>query len=187
MREKLKNASILENNVAQQRRDSADLEIKLQEDHKTNEAAIKSATVKVDRAISELYDDRTGNLIIEASKDGPQLAISLQGGGNQGGIDMMKIFCFDIMLYETIAERLGGPGFLVHDSHLFDGVDIRQTSKAIVFGAEMAKQVGGQYIITVNSDVLSKTEVAADPVVTEAILPVRLTDDDFRRLVRFPI
>ena len=60
------------------------------------------------------------------SKNGPQIDISIQGGGNKGGIDLMKIFCFDTMLYEGVSDQLGGPGFLVHDSHLFDGVDVRQ-------------------------------------------------------------
>jgi len=30
------------------------------------------------------------------------------GGGNQGGIDQMKAFCFDLMLYRRTAARLGG-------------------------------------------------------------------------------
>ena len=102
LRNKLQNANILENKVAQTKRDSADLEIKLQEDLKLHESAITYATVKVDHAIRELYDDRTGNLIITSSKNGPQFEISIQGGGNLGGIDMMKIFCFDTMLYELI-------------------------------------------------------------------------------------
>jgi uncharacterized protein YydD (DUF2326 family) len=57
LRTKLQNANILENKVAQTKRDSADLEIRLQEDHKRSENAIKYATVKVDHAIAELYDD----------------------------------------------------------------------------------------------------------------------------------
>ena len=185
LRTKLQNANILENKVAQTKRDSADLEMRLQEDHKRSENAIKYATVKVDHAIAELYDDRTGNLIVTPSKNGPQIDISIQGGGNKGGIDLMKIFCFDTMLYEAVSDRLGGPGFLVHDSHLFDGVDVRQVRGAILFGAKTAAAHNGQYIITMNSDELSASGVAGETVVANAILPVRLTDDETGGLFGF--
>ncbi len=159
LRTKLQNAIILENKLAQTKRDSADLEIRLQEDHKRSENAIRYATVKVDHAIAELYDDRTGNLIVTPSKNGPQIDVSIQGDGNKGGIDLMKIFCFDTMLYEAVSDRLGGPGFFVHDSHLFDGVDVRQVRGAIMFGAKTATAHDGQYIITMNSDELSGSEI----------------------------
>ena len=185
LRNKLQNANILENKVAQTKRDSADLEIKLQEDLKLHESAITYATVKVDHAIRELYDDRTGNLIITSSKNGPQFEISIQGGGNLGGIDMMKIFCFDTMLYELVSDRLGGPAFLVHDSHLFDGVDVRQVRGAILFGARVASAHNGQYIITMNSDELSASGITGEAGVAQAILPVRLTDDETGGLFGF--
>ena len=42
----------------------------------------------------------------------------------------MEIFCFDIALQQIVTKRYGGPGFLIHDSHLFDGVDERQVAGA---------------------------------------------------------
>jgi uncharacterized protein YydD (DUF2326 family) len=185
LRTKLQNANILENKVAQTKRDNADLEMRLQEDHKRSENAIKYATVKVDHAIAELYDDRTGNLVVTPSKNGPQIDILIQGGGNKGGIDLMKIFCFDTMLYEAVSDRLGGPGFLIHDSHLFDGVDVRQVRGAILFGAKTAAAHNGQYIITMNSDELSASGVESEAVVANAVLPVRLTDDETGGLFGF--
>jgi len=185
LRSKLQNANILENKVAQTKRDSADLEIRLQDDLKRSENAIKYATVKVDQAISELYDDRTGNLIVTSSKNGLQIAISIQGDGNRGGIDMVEIFCFDMMLYEAVSDRLGGPGFLVHDSHLFNGVDVRQVRRAILLGSRTADAHKGQYILTMNSDELSASGVAGEPEVAKAILPERLTDDETGGLFGF--
>jgi uncharacterized protein YydD (DUF2326 family) len=178
LRTKLQNANILENKAAQTKRDSADLEIRLQQDHERNENAIKYATVKVDHAIAELYDDRTGNLVIAATKNGPQIEIAIQGDGNLGGIDMMKIFCFDSMLFEAVSDRLEGPRFFVHDSHLFDGVDARQVRGAILFGAKTADAHSGQYIIAMNSDELEASGAASAPMVIDGILPVRLTDDE---------
>jgi uncharacterized protein YydD (DUF2326 family) len=193
LRTKLQNATILESQLTQTKRDSADLELKLQEDHKNEEAAINNATAKVDCAISELYDDRKGNLIVAPSKSGPKIDIAIQGDGNRGGIDQMKIFCFDSMLYEVTGERLGGPGFLAHDSHLFDGVDKRQVYLAVLFGAKVAERKHGQYIVAMNSDEFSGTLDAAEAsgkgaerhVLENAVMEVRLTDHEAGGLFGF--
>lgn len=185
LRTKLQNANILENKTAQTKRDSAELEIRLQQDYERNENAIKYATVKVDHAITELYDDRKGNLVIAATKNGPQIDITIQGDGNLGGIDMMKIFCFDSMMFEAVSDRLGGPRFLVHDSHLFDGVDLRQVRAAILFGARTAHAHEGQYIIAMNSDEFDATGAVNEPAVASSILDVRLTDDEHGGLFGF--
>ena len=47
------------------------------------------------------------------------------------GISKMAIFAFDLMLARVTAERGTSPGFLVHDSHLYDGVDDRQKAIAL--------------------------------------------------------
>lgn len=178
LRDRLRSATILESSQSAQRVEGAELERRLQEDHAANEAAIKNATVLFDHALTRLYDDRTGNLVIAATKNGPTFEITIQGGGNLGGIDMMKIYCFDIMLYQLAHQRLGGPAFLMHDSHLFDGVDHRQRAHAVAYSAEVAQRTGGQYIVLMNSDefaVIGREVLAAQE---DAVLPVRLTDDE---------
>jgi uncharacterized protein YydD (DUF2326 family) len=193
LRTKLQNATIIESQLTQTKRDSADLELKLQEDHKIHETEINNATGKVDRAISELYDDRKGNLVVAPSKSGPRIDIAIQGDGNRGGIDQMKIFCFDSMIYEVTCERLGGPGFLVHDSHLFDGVDKRQVYLAMLFGAKVAERKLGQYIIALNSDEFNACLEAAESsgrgkernVLESAVMDVRLTDHETGGLFGF--
>jgi uncharacterized protein YydD (DUF2326 family) len=40
----------------------------------------------------------------------------------------------------------------VHDSHLFDGVDERQVAKALQLGANAARELNFQCIVTMNSD-----------------------------------
>ena len=49
------------------------------------------------------------------------------------------IFCFDMMLMLLSLRRGRSPGFLVHDSHLFDGVDERQVGKALAIGGNLAQ------------------------------------------------
>ena len=96
-------------------------------------------------------------------------------GALSKGIKNMQIFCFDMMLMQVCAERKIGPGFLVHDSHLFDGVDGRQMIHALKVGAEMADEFGFQYIVTMNDDDALK-ETTADFDIEQYMLPVALTD-----------
>lgn len=183
---KLKHALMLENSMSQQKLESAGLELRLQEDLTRHDEAIRRAMLLVDECISKLYDDHQGNLIVSASKNGPKLEISISGGGNLGGIDMMKIFCFDMMLFQVVSARFGGgPGFVFHDSHLFDGVDARQVKAAVTFGATVADRVGGQYLVAMNSDEFNRTGLQDDPAVARAILPVRLTDHETGGLFGF--
>lgn len=73
-------------------------------------------------------------------------------GERSPGIGNMQIFCFDMMLMRIMAKRAMGPGFLVHDSHLFDPVDGRQVGMALQIGSQLAEECGFQYIVTMNSD-----------------------------------
>lgn len=68
-------------------------------------------------------------------------------GQRSKGITNMQIFCFDLMLTEISLKHGRGPGFLIHDSHLFDGVDERQVAKALQLGAQRAEAAGFQYIV----------------------------------------
>ena len=119
LRQTLQNANVLENRTAESKKDSAELELRLQKDYESRGNEIGAATKLVDHAIAALYDDRTGNLLIEPRKTGPVFTLSIGGGGNQGAIDQMKVFCFDMMLIERVTERLGGPRFMIHDSSSF--------------------------------------------------------------------
>ena len=77
-------------------------------------------------------------------------------------------------LQRMCARQKIGPGFLIHDSHLFDGVDPRQTGRALSIGARLAKDIGFQYLVTLNSGVIS--ELPADFKIENYLLPERLTD-----------
>lgn len=186
LRSKLQHAAMLENSKAQLKAEAADLELALHYSFEQAESSIKRATVLVDHAITKLYDDRTGNLIIEASRTGPKFRIEIQGGGNKGGIDMMKIFCFDTALLRIAYDRFEpGPQMLVHDSHLFDGVDSRQVAQALVYGMTIADEVQGQYIVALNSDEFDAADRASDVSLKPYVNQVKLTDDETGGLFGF--
>jgi uncharacterized protein YydD (DUF2326 family) len=96
-------------------------------------------------------------------------------GSRSKGISNMQIFCFDMMLMRLCAKRGAGPGFLIHDSHLFDGVDARQVAHALEAGAKAAAELGFQYIVTLNSDKVSpELKAVFDP--TPYVIDTRMTD-----------
>jgi uncharacterized protein YydD (DUF2326 family) len=87
----------------------------------------------------------------------------------------MQIFCFDMMLTLLSIERGRSPGFLIHDSHLFDGVDERQVGTALALGARLAEEHGFQYIVSLNTDDVP-SEVPEGFNINDHILDVRLSD-----------
>ena len=88
----------------------------------------------------------------------------------------MQVFCFDMMLAVIASHRGFSPGFLVHDSHLFDGVDERQVAKAVQIGSARADECGFQYLVTMNSDALPQDGFDPGFDVQEHIIPVKLDD-----------
>ena len=63
----------------------------------------------------------------------------------------MVTFCFEFTVAVTAYRGGRGPDFLVHDSHLFDGVDARQIAEALRIAREVCTEGGLQYIISMNS------------------------------------
>ena len=90
----------------------------------------------------------------------------------------MEIFAMDYALFKVTSERMGGPGFLVHDSHLFDGVDARQAAAAIEIAGKFADAEGLQYLVTMNSDKFGSLPFSTDYDARSKVLPVVLEDTD---------
>lgn len=112
------------------------------------------------RAI-ELFNSNSRALYGEGSHGALEIAfttrgsftfnVDIQGEGSQG-IEKMKLFCFDLMLAQLWADRDATPGFVFHDSHIFDGVDDRQKAAALRLAAQQADEHGFQYICSFNSN-----------------------------------
>jgi uncharacterized protein YydD (DUF2326 family) len=136
---------------------------------------IDEATVLFSEYAKALYaPDRSAYLRFESGETSLRIEPHIDSD-NSAGIGSMVIFCFDLVL-SVLAHRGGrAPDFLVHDSHLFDGVDERQLAAALTLAAEVAERQSLQYLVTLNSDDLDKARrrgFDADPY----LLPQRLTD-----------
>ncbi|MGK5441351.1 ABC-three component system protein [Micromonospora sp. URMC 105] len=100
---------------------------------------------------------RPASLTIEASRTGYRFFPKI-GGDASEGVRSMALFCFDLTM-AVIAHRAGrGPNFLVHDSHLYDGVEARQVAGALNLASDVTEREGMQYIATMNSDDLEKAQ-----------------------------
>ena len=147
---------------------------RLRQDLRERDDAVRKAILYFEEVSQALYEE-AGRLTIKDSLNGPQFEIRIQGAKSKG-ITNMQIFCLDMMLMKINCERGIGPGFLIHDSHLFDGVDERQIARALQVGAELAHDLNFQYIVTMNSDVLPRNYYSNNFSIEDHILPVRLTD-----------
>lgn len=122
---------------------------------------------------SALYEE-AGSIYVDETSNGPTFRFEIQGSRSVG-IKNMQIFCFDIMLMRLCSQMGIGPGFLIHDSHLFDGVDGRQVIRALRVGAAVAKELGFQYIVTINEDDAFKEKESGFDL-RDYCLDVKLTD-----------
>ena len=163
----------LENTKAFADRRRQELLVQLRGDHHDRSERLDRAIVLFESYSEALYGEGRGHLIIDATDNGPTFAVEVTGKGSVG-IDNMQILCFDFTIATLLAGRSQGPQFLVHDSHLFDGVDERQIQAALELGARLAEEHGFQYIVTMNSDRLPKTAKGFDP--SRYVNDVVLTD-----------
>lgn len=173
LRQRLESAEQLEgaNNELEIERNR--LTLRLRRDFSEQRSRLSEAILAFEETSERLYES-AGSMTIEVTANGPVFQFPMQGSRSKG-IKNMQIFCFDMMLMRLCAKRDLGPGFLIHDSHLFDGVDGRQLISALKVGAETSEEVGFQYIVTMNEDDVFK-ETVANFDVREYILPTVLTD-----------
>nr|WP_198921845.1 ABC-three component system protein [Enterobacter asburiae] len=149
------------------------LTIRLRRDFSEQSERLAEAIVAFEETSQRLYES-AGSMTIDETPNGPMFKFPMQGQRSKG-IKNMQIFCFDMMLMRLCHKRQIGPGFLIHDSHLFDGVDGRQVISALRLGAEISQELGFQYIVTMNEDDAFK-EVIDGFDLHDYVLSTRLTD-----------
>ena len=140
-----------------------DLEILVHEanlDLEAREAKRKYAILKYDEFSQSLYEVK-GVLNIGFTNKGLELKVDIQRSGSSG-IDNMKIFCYDLVIANIWAKKENSPGFLIHDSIMFDPVDERQKAKAMELSWEESRKNNYQYICMLNSDDVPYSEFSEE-------------------------
>ena len=176
LRQQLEIAEQIESTKVQLDIKRARLQQALQNDLHERNDIINDAIVNFENLSASLYHE-AGSLTVAATANGPSFDVTIDAQRSKG-INNMQIFCFDLMLAELAAKRGMGPGFLIHDSHLFDGVDERQVAKALQLGASHAEKIGLQYIVTMNSDALPDDGFHNNFDVESFVNPTRLSDEE---------
>ena len=119
----------------------------------------RKAALDIFAGTSQFLYDEPGTLQIGRSSAKAGLSIETDiVGKKSGGKTHMQIYCFDWLLVEASLKQGKFPGFLVHDSNIFDGVDGRQIGLALKLAHKKCEELGVQYIVAINSDDLKKIE-----------------------------
>lgn len=174
LRQRLDTAETLESTKTELDADRNRLAQALRDDIRERKSVLDDAILAFEELSQSLYE-QAGSLTIDAGTAGPRFEVKIDGQRSKG-ITNMQIFCFDLMLIELCTRRGTSPGFLIHDSHLFDGVDERQVAKALQLGAEKAENLGFQYIVTMNSDAIPSEGFQRGFNIYDHVLPTRITD-----------
>ena len=111
---------------------------------------------------------------LDSTPTGFKFDVEIERSGSSG---YMKVFCYDLMLARLWSARPASPGFPIHDSAIFDGVDERQRAEARELGASGYQAHGFQYICTLNSDYVPRNEFSSGFRI-EDYIRLRLTDAD---------
>jgi uncharacterized protein YydD (DUF2326 family) len=175
LRQRHASALALESGQTKLKIERATLSDRLQRGYDEQDAIIAQAVLTFRTISSELYGDgNAGSLTIASTENGPMFEAHIPAEKSKG-VNNMRIFCFDMMLMMLSLRRGLSPGFLVHDSHLFDGVDERQVASALAVGSALAQEYGFQYLVTMNSDAIPRS-LPQGFVLDDHLLEVRLTD-----------
>ncbi len=128
----------------------------------------KEVILTFEKISNQLYES-AGSLNIHAGENGLDYEITIKGSGS-GGVDKMQVFCFDLTLAIITARAGRNPGFLIHDSRLFDESDERQVASALAVAKKASEENGFQYIAAFNSDRLPND--ALESYTSQRVLPV---------------
>jgi uncharacterized protein YydD (DUF2326 family) len=102
-------------------------------------------------AATEYLYDEPGTLNFGVDENGYRFSTLMPRSGSDG-VENMAIYAYDIALAQMWAMQTHRPGFLIHDSILYEGVDERQVALALNYAKEQAEQNDFQYLALLNSD-----------------------------------
>lgn len=173
------------------------ISIRVREDHKLANFKAKAAqivndlTLEIDssdivshtsriqklfrEASKSLYGRARGAMIFDVDAKGVVVNIERTDRAGSDGIESANLFCHDLVMTAVWAEKNLGPGFLVHDSRIFDPVDSRQRTASLLLANDWCMRFGFQYITTFNSDMLPP-EVFKEGGLSKKQIALQLSD-----------
>lgn len=175
LRHRFDAAQTLESSRAEIKADRSRLEAEVRADLLERDRIIDDISVRFLEYATRLYGaGRQAYLEVDPTSNYLRFTPHIDSMESRG-IGNMVMFCFDLTVAVTAHRGRRGPDFLVHDSHLFDGVDERQIARALSLAKEVTNEEDMQYIATMNSDDLARAIGQGSDVADDIIAP-RLTD-----------
>ncbi|MFK3910063.1 ABC-three component system protein [Pseudomonas monteilii] len=171
---RLQEARRLEERTEQLERDVEDAVRALRQDRRERASIVDSAS-RTFAEVSERLYETPGQLAISATENGLRFLPKTPADASTG-VMSMEVFCFDLTLAALAQARGEGPGFIIHDSHLFEPVDGRQFARALQIAAEFSARTGIQYIALLNSDEIARAERESGVSFAEYVLETELSD-----------
>lgn len=127
------------------------LEVEANRDFNEHRTVLEKELTLFNEHSLALYDS-PGRLIIEPKAGtGYTLDYRIERKGSEA-VGHMVVFCYDLMVARTWAARSQSPGFLIHDTTLFDGADERQFTQALYLAHTTSQSESFQYLCCLNSD-----------------------------------
>jgi len=139
--------------------------------------AIRGSAIAAFDEYSDVLYQAPGTLSIDVNdRGGYDFGVSIERQGSKG-VDSMMVLCYDLVLARLWAEMAQSPGFLVHDSAIFDPTEERQVAHALELAHSRSQEEGWQYICTLNSDRLPHGDFSPGFDIREHVR-LTLTDRD---------
>lgn len=107
------------------------------------------------RLVKKFYENHGGALQVSLADDAKylfNLDIHVPKDGSQG-VNEVKIFCYDFLLYELNPHLLG---FIAHDGCIFSEMDPRQKSMIFKVALEYINNTGLQYFVNIGQSSLEE-------------------------------
>lgn len=171
---RLQEARRLEEHAEKLEREVEEAVRALRQDRRERSAIVDMASRTFSEVSERLYE-KPGQLAISATDSGLRFLPQTPADGS-AGVMSMEVFCFDLTMAALAHGRGEGPGFIIHDSHLFEPVDGRQFARALQIAADFSVRTGIQYIALLNSDEIVRAEREGGVSFAEYVLETELSD-----------
>ena len=154
--EHITNIKKIENGLNENKKQMLDLLQNAQQDLEERKVQRTLAMQNFAEIAEHLYADILQNekigLSIDFNENGYKFNAFI-GKDNSSGRTSMKVFDYDMTIMK-INNQLNNnlPGFLIHDSDIYDPVDERQIARALYYADNLTSQMNTQYICAINSD-----------------------------------
>lgn len=175
-KKRLQSAEYIEDSKSRLKIENQELLIKSRQDY-NERIQTRERAISLFKTNTEFLYPEAGTLTIDLKESGYSFGVDIKSSRSQG-VNYMKVFCYDLVLAELGRARGYYPDFLIHDSTIFDGVDERQTARALMLAQLKSSELGFQYICLINSDIVPYQEFDDEFTVQfNSNIVLRISDD----------